>query len=92
MLSKEALDFILQITHHFGGHWEDPEWGRRPANQVLLLAAVNTLASGIADVDTRAQVQSIVDAAIVKSASNVGKTFATAPPKSAKLHAREAHT
>lgn len=30
MLSKQALDFILHVTDYFKGHWEDPEWGRRP--------------------------------------------------------------
>jgi hypothetical protein len=36
MLTKEGLEFLLRITDYFHGHWEDPEWGKRPINQVLL--------------------------------------------------------
>jgi len=46
---NSRLEFILQITDYFKGHWEDPEWGRRPANQVLIALAVRELAQGIQD-------------------------------------------
>jgi hypothetical protein len=36
MLSAAARDFMLHVTNYFHGHWEDPEWGKRPVNQVLV--------------------------------------------------------
>lgn len=65
------LEFILQITDYFKGHWEDPEWGRRPANQVLIALAVRELAQGIQDAAVQKQITEIADKAIAKNAAAV---------------------
>jgi len=68
MLSKAARAFILQITNYFDGHWEDPEWGRMPINQVLVGLAIRELANGIHDGELRGQIHAATDKAIAKSA------------------------
>jgi hypothetical protein len=73
MLSKAALDFILHITNYFHGHWEDPEWGRRPANQILIGLAIRDLADGIQDAGLRTQIQHSADEAIAKNSQQVAK-------------------
>ena len=65
------LEFILQITDYFKGHWEDPEWGRRPANQVLIALAVRELAQGMQDAAVQKQITEIADKAIAKNAAAV---------------------
>ena len=71
MLSKAARDFILHITNYFNGHWEDPEWGKLPVNQLLTGLTIRELAAGIQDVEIRSQIQSAVDKAIAKNSQNV---------------------
>jgi len=67
MLSKASLDFLLRLTDWFHGHWEDPEWGKRPTSQILIALAVRDLASGIQDVEMRAQVERAADQVIIKN-------------------------
>ena len=68
---KSRLDFVLQITNYFGGHWEDPEWGRRPANQVLIALAIRDLAGGLGDAALQKQILGAADKAIAKNAAAV---------------------
>lgn len=68
---KSRLDFILQITNYFHGHWEDPEWGRRPANQVLIALAIRDLAAGVADGALQKQILDAADKSIAKNAAAV---------------------
>lgn len=73
MLTKEGMDFILHITNYFHGHWEDPEWGRRPINQVLLQLSAMTLADGIEDAGVRADVQGALGKAVANSAQALAR-------------------
>jgi len=73
MLSKNVLDFILRLTDWFHGHWEDPEWGKRPTSQILIALAVRDLSSGIQDVEFRGQIQAAADKVIVKNSQAVTK-------------------
>ncbi len=68
---KSRLDFVLQITNYFNGHWEDPDWGRRPANQVLIALAIRDLASGVGDAALQKQILDAADKAIAKNAAAV---------------------
>lgn len=68
MLSKEAREFILRITDYFRGHWEDPEWGRRPVDQVLINLTIHELANTITDEETRRQIQGAVERTLERSA------------------------
>ncbi len=74
MLSKTALDFILRLTDWFHGHWEDPEWGKRPTSQILIAIAVRELAAGIQEAELRSQIQATADKVIVKNSHLVQKT------------------
>ena len=74
MLSKTALDFILRLTDWFHGHWEDPEWGKRPTSQILIAIAVRELAAGIQEAELRSQIQATADKVIVKNTHIVQKT------------------
>lgn len=67
MLSKAALDFILHITDYFHGHWEDPEWGKLPVNQLLMGLAIRELASGIQDPEVRSQIHAAADRVVAKN-------------------------
>ena len=73
MLSKAGLDFILHITNYFHGHWEDPEWGRMPVNQLLIGVAIRELAEGIGDATIRGQVQTAANKAIAKNSQGTTK-------------------
>jgi hypothetical protein len=70
MLSKEAREFILLITKYFNGHWEDPEWGKRPADQILVGLAIRSLAVAIQDPEYRSQIQGAADKAIAKNSQS----------------------
>lgn len=70
MLSKAALDFLLRITDWFHGHWEDPEWGKRPTTQILIALAIRDLATGIQDVELRGHLQAAADKVVTKNAAN----------------------
>jgi hypothetical protein len=74
MLSKTALDFILRLTDWFHGHWEDPEWGKRPSSQILIAIAVRDLAAGVQDVELRGQIHAAADKVIAKNSQVVQKT------------------
>jgi hypothetical protein len=71
MLTRQGLEFLLRITDHFHGHWEDPGWGQRPTTQTLLLASVGTLAEGIADDAARRQIQGVVARATAASVKSI---------------------
>ncbi|MCU6433592.1 hypothetical protein LPB67_07355 [Undibacterium sp. Jales W-56] len=73
MLSQTARDFILHITNYFHGHWEDPEWGRMPVNQLLVGLAIRELAQGIQDVEIRGHIQTAADKAIAKNSQLVAR-------------------
>jgi hypothetical protein len=73
MLTKEGMAFLLHITDYFNGHWEDPDWGTRPVNQLLVLATAHTLANAIEEPESRAQIQSTVERAMAKTAMQVAK-------------------
>ncbi len=75
MLTKAGLEFLLRITDYFHGHWEDPGWGHRPANQVLILSSVQTLAGGIADEGVRRQVLGTLEKAMVSEAQKTAKAL-----------------
>lgn len=66
---KSRLDFVLQVTNYFNGHWEDPEWGRRPESQALIALAIRELASGITDATLKKQINEAAHRAIVKNVS-----------------------
>jgi hypothetical protein len=66
MLSKAALDFLLRLTDWFHGHWEDPEWGKRPTTQILIALALRDLATGLHDAESRSQIQAAADKVIAK--------------------------
>lgn len=76
MLTREGLQFLLRITDYFGGKWEDPGWGQRAANQLLLLASVETLVGGIADAEVRRNLQQTLDRAIASTAQGMGRQAA----------------
>ena len=65
------LDFVLQVTHYFNGHWEDPGWGNQPANQALIALAIRELAGGITDAGLQKQINDAADQAIARSAAAV---------------------
>jgi hypothetical protein len=67
VLTKAGLDFILHITNYFHGHWEDPEWGRMPVNQLLVGLAIRELADGIQDATIRSQIHTAANKAIAKN-------------------------
>jgi hypothetical protein len=71
MLTREGLQFLLRITDYFGGKWEDPGWGHRPANQLLLLASLETLVGGIADAEVRRSLQQTIDRAMGTTAQGL---------------------
>jgi hypothetical protein len=73
MLTKEARDFILHITNYFDGHWEDPDWGRRPENQLLVGLAIRALSSGIAEARNREQIHGAANEVVAKNAQLVAK-------------------
>ena len=73
MLTNTSLDFILRLTDWFDGHWEDPEWGRRPTTQILIALAVRDLASGIHDTELRAQIHAAADKAIAINSQAVAR-------------------
>lgn len=71
MLSKAAMDFLLRLTDWFHGHWEDPEWGKRPTTQILIALALRDLATGLHDADLRGQIQTATDKVIAKNSQAV---------------------
>lgn len=68
---KSRLEFVLQITDYFKGHWEDPEWGRRPENQALIAVAIRELADGLADAAVKKQINDAAGKAIAGAAAAV---------------------
>jgi hypothetical protein len=73
MLTKAARDFILHITNYFHGHWEDPEWGKRPENQLLVGLTIRSLADGIQDAKVREQIHAAATEVIAKNGQIVAK-------------------
>lgn len=73
MLSKEARAFILHVTNYFNGHYEDPEWGRMPVNQILVGLVIRELANVIQDAEIRGQIQTATDKSIAKNAQGTVK-------------------
>ncbi|MDR3086334.1 MAG: hypothetical protein LBU45_00025 [Azoarcus sp.] len=67
MLSKTAQDFILHVTNWFHGHWEDPEWGRHPATQIVIGLTLRDLATTLEDTELRAQIQAAADKIVAKN-------------------------
>jgi len=73
MLSKAALDFLLRLTDWFHGHWEDPEWGKRPTTQILIALALRDLATGLHDAEFRGQIQAAADKVIAKNSQAMSR-------------------
>ncbi len=71
MSSKSRLDFILQITHYFGGRWEDPNWGKDTLGQILIMTAIHELASKISDTKVRSEIQNSAVRSISQTAQNI---------------------
>jgi hypothetical protein len=69
--NKSRFDFILHITNYFHGHWEDPNWGRRASDQILIATTIAELASRISDDKVKAQILDASDQVVSKSASHV---------------------
>ncbi|MFN0140429.1 MAG: hypothetical protein ACKVQW_10145 [Pyrinomonadaceae bacterium] len=63
---KSRLDFVLHVTNYFNGHWEDPDWGRRPTNQALIGLAILDLAAGITDAGLKKQISEAAEKAVAK--------------------------
>jgi len=80
MLTKDQLQFILHITDWMHGHWEDPGWGRRPFNQLLIQLGVHTLASGIEDKEARAVIQKCLEKSMAGAAKQIASTPDPIPP------------
>ncbi len=66
-MSKNRLDFILRLTDYFNGHWEDPEWGKRPTTQILIALAAHELATGLQDAELRGQITAATEKVIAKN-------------------------
>lgn len=64
---KSRMDFILQVTNYFGGHWEDPSWGQQATNQALIALTIRELAAGITDAALQKQINDAADKAMAKS-------------------------
>ena len=73
MLTKAARDFILHITDYFHGHWEDPDWGKTPVNQLLVGLVIRELSNGLQDGEIRGQLQALTDKVISRNAQGVAK-------------------
>lgn len=72
-MSKSRLDFILRLTDYFHGHWEDPEWGKRPATQILIALAAHELATGLQDAEIRGQITAATEKVIAKNSQLASK-------------------
>ena len=65
---NSRLDFVLQVTNYFNGHWESPDWGTLPSNQVLIALAIRDLAGGIRDAALQKAIVEAADRAVAKNA------------------------
>ncbi len=70
---KNRLDFLLHLTDYFHGHWEDPEWGRRVENQVLIHLAISELAAKVSDADLKQAIQGAAQKGIVSAGQVAAK-------------------
>jgi hypothetical protein len=70
---KNRLDFLLHVTDYFHGHWEDPGWGRRPENQVLIHLAIAELANQVADAELKKTIQGAAQKGVVAAGQAVAK-------------------
>lgn len=68
-----SFNFILSITDYIRGHWESPDWGRLPVDQILIALAIRDLASAITDTDLRAQLHTAADNAIALNGRAIGR-------------------
>ncbi len=80
MLTKDQLQFILRLTDFFHGHWEDPEWGKRPMNQLLIQLSTHTLASGIEDKRVRTAIQGSLEKSMAGLAQQIASSQDPIPP------------
>lgn len=80
MLTKDQLQFILRLTDFFHGHWEDPEWGKRPMNQLLIQLSTHTLANGIAEKGVRTAVQAGLEKSMASLAQQIASSQDPIPP------------
>ena len=72
-MTRQGLKFLLRITDYFDGHWEDPDWGQQPVNQVLVMVSALTLVDGIEDESTRNAVQQPLERAIAGAAMRIAR-------------------
>ncbi|MBS0433071.1 MAG: hypothetical protein JSS21_11810 [Proteobacteria bacterium] len=61
---KSRMDLVLQLTHWFNGHWEDPSWGRDHMVQTILGIVIKELSAGIVDTEAQKQVAGAADKVI----------------------------
>ena len=52
-MNDAEMKFVLAITDFFHGHYEDPEWGKRGARELLALQAAGIFSREIADPEAR---------------------------------------
>ncbi len=69
---------VLTVTNPvllwlFRHGWEDPDWGRRPMDQLTIALAIHDLAAKMEDEDTRKQIQRIAAKEVTKVAQIVVK-------------------
>jgi len=53
-MTKDELDFLLAVINYTQGHYQDPDWGNRVTDQLMLLKGAHILASQIAKPEIRA--------------------------------------
>ncbi len=61
------------MTDYFNGKWEDPEWGKRPINQVSISLSAHKMANGISDNEARSKIQSGIEKVMADAAQKVVK-------------------
>ena len=70
---KPSMDFILNITGYFKGHWESPDWGRLPVDQILIALVIRDFASAIEDTELRKQLHTAADQVVALNSRAMGR-------------------
>lgn len=80
MLTASARESILQLANYLKGHWEDPDWGRRPEDQVLIGLALRQLASGLQDTEARHRITDAANRVISSNSARLEARATAATP------------
>jgi hypothetical protein len=75
-MSKEMPTLVVTdpwLLWLFKHGWEDPDWGKRPTDQVTIAIAIHELATKIADEEMRKQIQGSAARLMVNTAQVVVK-------------------